>query len=455
MEHPVTLTMADQKRLTVLTELDRGRYTAAQAAEVLRVTVRHVRRLLARLRCDGVAAIPHHNRGRKPAHTLPDELRQQVVQLVKDKYSDCNNHHLQQLLAERENIRLSVSSLRRIRLAANQPSPRKRRAPKHRGRRERKPQAGIMLQIDGSPFPWLGPGTHPITLLAAIDDATNETFALFRHHEDTAGYLQLLRQVIRKRGIPLSVYSDRHTLFSAPSNSKPSVEDQLQAKTPQSQFARAAEELTITQIAAQSPQAKGRVERLFATLQDRLVQELRLEDIHTIEQANAFLPDFLKRHNVRFRRKPKDPHSAYRPPPKARQLHQILCLKYPRVVANDHTISFGGKTLELGPAHGISYARKRIIVQVALDGTISFWHQGQRIANGPKVEGELRTDPSLLAAQLPSQPAAPKPPDPLPITVSPKPRQTSAYKPPPDHPWRRPICPSRRRVVKSNPPTGG
>lgn len=455
MEHRVTLTMADQKRLAVMIELDRGRYTAAQAAELLDLSVRQVRRIRARFRNEGVAAIPHHNRGRKPTHALPDALRQRVVQLVKDNYSDCNNHHLQDLLAQREGIRLSVSSLRRLRLDANRPSPRKRRAPKHRSRRERKPQPGMMLQIDGSPCHWLGEDQPPLTLLAAIDDATGETFALFRHHEDTVGYLSLLKQVLRKRGIPLSVYSDRHTLFSPHSHAELSIQHQLQGKTPPTQFGRAAQQLQITQIAAHSPQAKGRVERLFGTLQDRLVQELRLQDIDTIDDANAFLPQFLKRFNAQFRRPPADRTSAYRPPPKARQLNQILCLKYPRVVNNDHTVSLGGKSLDLGAAQGHSYARKRITVQVALDGRISFWHHGQRIGTGPKISGELRTDPSLLAAQLPPQPTAPKPPSPPASQASPRPRQPSAYKPPPDHPWRRPICPTRRRVVKSPPPTGG
>ena len=171
-----------------------------------------------------------------------------------------------------------------------------------------------------------------------------------------------------------------------------------------------------------------------------VVQETQLE-------AASRLPDFLQRYNDRFQRKPKDRRSAYRRAPKASQLNQILCLKYHRVVANNHTVSLGGKTLDLGRCHGKSHARKRIIVQVALDGKISFWHRGERIGTGPQIHGELRCDPSLLAAQLPSQPTTKEPLDPPPLQVSPKPRESSAYKPPPDHPWRRPIRPDRRPVL--------
>jgi len=437
METTVTLTMKDQQTYHVLFALDQRRCTAVQAAELLGRTVRQTRRKLAQFRKDGLASIPHKNRGRKPHNALPDQLRHKIVALVKDTYTDANNHHLTELLAECEDIHTSVSSVRRIRVEAGLPSPRKRRPPKHRAKRERKPQPGMMLQIDGSPCRWLGDDGPNFNIIAAIDDATNEVFAVFRQEEDTAGYLLLLRDVIKQRGIPLSLYSDRHMIFSPPKGAKLSVEDQLAGKHSQSQFGRAAQELGIGQIKAHSAQAKGRVEKTFNTLQDRLVVEMRLENISTIQEANDFLPGFLKRYNARFTKPPALDQPAYRPAPSKAQLDRILCLKFTRTVAKDNTVSFGGRHLPVAKPSGPSYARKKVRIHIATDGRISFWYQGWRIGKGPKVEGELRTEPSAIVAQLSPQDEPQPAKQPLQTPPKAKRRQPSVVTPAPDHPWRK------------------
>jgi len=427
--------MTDQLTLHVLTQLNAASITASQAAVLLDRSVRQIRRKLKAYHQRAASSVPHGNRGRKPPNAIPEALVAQVVELAKsDTYSGCNNHHLRDLLAEDEGINLAVSSVRRMRRGAGLASPKKRRPPKHRGRRKRKDQAGMMLQIDGSPHRWFGDDYPSCTLLAAIDDATSEVFALFRNEEDTLGYMQLLRDIIPSRGLPLSLYSDQHTIFRSPKEGKLSLDEQLAGVIPESQFGRAMRQLGIRLIGAHSPQAKGRVENLFGQLQDRLRQELRMHNITTIPDANRFLIGFLRRHNARCQRDPADQEPAWRPAPDKDTRDRISGLQVERTVANDNTVSFGGRSLTIGKAKQ-SYAGKRVLVCVAPDGPISFWHKDQRIGKGPRLEGELRADPSALAALLPPDEASK--PAPAQSAAKPKGRpKPPVVTPAPDHPWR-------------------
>lgn len=438
----VTLTVSEQRTLEILTRLDARQFTAPQAAGLLELSVRQVRRKLAAFRQEGAAAVVHHNRGRPPHNALAPELREQILALVRDKYAGFNHHHCQEMLAEFEGLPVSVSTLRRLRLAADLPSPRKRRPAKKRGPRERKPAAGEMLQIDASPFDWLGTG-EASNLVAGIDDATGEVFALFREQEDTVGYLQLLRQVAGRRGLPLSVYSDRHTIFLSPR--PPTLEEELKGREPLTQFGRAMHELGVSCQQAGSPEAKGRVERLHNTFQDRLANELRLHKIHTREAANAFLPGFLRRYNAKFTVPPVDPQPVWLAPPA--ELGQALCLKFTRTVAKDHTISFGGVTLSVGGRSGPNYARRQIEIRVALDGRFSYWYQGTCIAKGPRVADPFPATACDLGHRLAQQ--SPSPVTPARGPAPPPARQPKPVRvpvtPAPDHPWR------GRRVAKSEP----
>ncbi len=206
----------EQQRAVILTGAIEGRLAAGEAAELMGLSERHVRRLRRAFVRDGPAALVHGNRGRKPVHTLDAGLCEHVTVLAEGLYSGCNDQHLMELLAEREGIVLSRSSVRRILRAAGMRSPQRRRAPRHRARRERMPQAGMLLQVDGSRHQWLGPEGPWLTLVGAIDDATGDVpYAVFREQEDAQGYLLLLREVVRRRGVPLALYSDRHKIFQA------------------------------------------------------------------------------------------------------------------------------------------------------------------------------------------------------------------------------------------------
>lgn len=433
MENVVTLTQQDQLRLKVLQEWDKGSYTVAQAAGLLGRCERHARRLLAAFRQHGVASLPHGNRGRPPAHKRTAEQEQQSTEWLTVEYALFNNHHAQEMLVERHGLALSVSSVRRLRLAVGFKSPRKRRPPKHRSRRERQPQAGMMLQIDGSPHRWLGPLGEEFCLLVAIDDATSEVFARFEEHENCLGYLRLLKSISAQKGLPLSLYADRHSIFRSPKLGRLSVEEQLAGVAPQTQFSRACHELGIRIISAHSPQAKGRVENQNRTLQDRLVAELRHAQITDRTQAQGFLSSFLRRHNRRFNKAAAQTEVAYRPAPEPAVIAGALCLKFDRRVDNDNTCSFGNRRLAL-PKSQHSHAKSKIELRVDLQGRLSFWKRGECLGPGPHLKGAQLATVQGLAALLPPPATVAQKPVPTPPKRRPK---GTAVTPAADHPWRR------------------
>ena len=243
----------------------------------------------------------------------------------------------------------------------------------------------MLLQIDGSQHDWLqGRGPH-FTLVGAIDDATGKVpFALFRQHEDTHGYLLMLKNIIERHGVPLALYSDRHGIFQHSPKEPQTLEEQLRGRRDPTQFGRALEELGIELILAYTPQAKGRIERAWGTFQDRLVSEMRLAGAATIDQANEVLSEFLPRFNARFPVDPAQPGSVYRQLPDRMSLDSVLCFKYIRSVANDNTVQFNHATLQLLPGeYRASYARAKVEVQERLDGSLVVVHQGKTLAAVP------------------------------------------------------------------------
>ena len=269
------------------------------------VSTRHTRRILAAYREKGAAAIAHGNRGRSPANATPSTLAIEAVRLARTRYAGVNHTHLSELLREREGIDIGRDTLRRILTNAGVNSPRRRRPPKHRVRRQRMPREGMLIQVDGSYHRWLGKDGPQFTLLLAIDDATGIVVnALFCELENTHSYFLLMWGLIRNCGIPIALYADRHAVFKYTPPSE--------AAAAPTQFSRAMDELGVQLIFARSPQAKGRVERMAGTFQDRLVTELRLAGAITIDDANRVLADFLPRFNQRFRVPAQHAETAYR-----------------------------------------------------------------------------------------------------------------------------------------------
>ena len=382
MRETVILNGAEQQRLVVLNRVLTGDLTAAEAADALGRSVRQVRRMLAAYRKEGAAALAHGNRGRTPAHALDPALGQRVIALARTTYAGCNDTHLSELLTEREGIVVSRHAVRRLRQAAGLDRPRSRRLPAHRKRRERRAQAGMLLQLDASPHAWLQARGPDLSLVAAIDDATGTVpAATFRDEEDAAGYLMVLHEVVTTVGRPEAVYHDRHTIFVRPSQERETLEEQLAGQREPTQVGRALRELGIASMTAHSPQAKGRVERLFGTLQDRLVVELGLAGATTLAEANVVLAAYLPRFNARFAVPAACPAPAYRPVEPGSDPWQICSLRSVRTVARDETVRLGEHRLQLLPPRGCgTLARRQVEIREHLDGSLSVWHYGQRIA---------------------------------------------------------------------------
>ena len=341
------MTKKELVRVHVIKSLIEDKMTSRDAAEVLNLSERQIKRLKAGVKKDGEVFVIHKNRGRKPKHTIPGEIREEIVSLARNKYKGVNYTHLAELLREEEGITISQSSVSRILKAKGIKSPRKHRPPKPHRTRERKPQEGLLLQMDASPYEWI-PGIK-CSLHGAIDDARgNITGLYFSLNECLNGYYEVKRQTILEYGLPVSIYVDRHTIFKAPSNARLTIYDELEGKTlAYTQFSRAMQELSVGIIYAYSPQAKGRIERLWGTLQDRLTLELRLAGIKSIKEANAFLPGFIKRFNAHFAVVPREPQSAYRPLEEHINIDYILCRKETRKASHGSTFSFGGQTYQL------------------------------------------------------------------------------------------------------------
>ena len=384
----------EEARRYVLDRVIAGDLQTAQAAEILGISERHAWRLLAAYRARGAPALEHGNRGRRPYNALPADVASAVVRLATARYPGANHTHLAELLWENEGLDVSSRTVHRILARAGIPSPRRRRPPEHRVRRERMPREGMLLQVDGSHHAWLEERGPRFALLLAVDDATGAAVhALFRPAEDARGYFLLLEEIVRRHGIPLALYSDRHGVFQA----SPDGRRGLKAST---QFARAMRELGIAHVFARSPQAKGRVERAAGTFQDRLVTELRHARASTIPEAQPVLERFLPRFNARFRVPAAEAEVAYRPLDPALDLASILAFRHPRTVARDNTVKYRWRTLQLLPGpERTSYAGTRVEVVERPDGELSVLHQGETIPSheAPPRAGVLRAPLAELA----------------------------------------------------------
>lgn len=395
--------MKEQTRLQVMNGVMERQWTVKEAAELLGVSERHGWRLLEAYRKKGATAIAHGNRNRPPPNSTSPEVRTQIIALAHDRYAGFNHTHFTELLAEREGIFISRSTVRRLLVTAGISSPRHRSPPCHRYRRERMPQQGMLIQIDGSHHHWLGENGPEFTLLLAIDDATGIVpYALFRDQEDTEGYFRLMKGIIERCGIPLAVYSDRYFVFCYSKPDETGKTSVIDTGKP-TQFGRSMRELGITQVFARSPEAKGRIERANGTFQDRLVSELRLAGATTIDEANSILDGFLARFNEHFGVPAAQSELAYRSLAGQIDIDGVLCYKEIRKVARDNTVQYHGKTLQIfaGPER-TSYARTHVEVQERLDGRLVISYRGKTLTpfEAPPLALQLRTQANETIPQL-------------------------------------------------------
>ncbi len=332
----------------------------------------HARRILAAYRERGAAALAHGHRGRRPTNATPEALVADVAHLARTRYAGVNHTHPAELLAEREGIHMGRTTLRRVLLDAGLSSPRRRRLPKQPGPSARMPREGMLIQMDGSHHPWLGDLSPLFTLLIAVDDATGTALsAWFCEQEDAHNYFLLICALVERRGVPVALYTDRHAVFKhTPGSGLPAGP---------TQFSLAMDELGVQMIFAESPQAKGRVERTAGTFQDRLVAELRLAGATTLEQAQAVLDEFVPRFNRHFGVPPQCSEPALRRLDPASCLEQILCFKHRREVDRDNTVRFQLLPAPERPTHAGATVEALEGLD-GLDGQLSVRHEGRIIA---------------------------------------------------------------------------
>ena len=400
----VQLSQNELQRVKVIENAVAGRITVAEAGQLLNLSSRHIKRLKARYAPDHVDWVRHGNRGRPKPWALAKATAEQIVALAQGRYAGLNDSHFTEKLQEVEKVVVSRETVRRLLRKAGLPSPQKRRAPRYRSRRERKPRMGMMVLTDASREAWLEQRGPQLTLIGYQDDATGKMLAAWfqREPEDTVGYLRQLRALVEGHGIPLSLYRDQHGTFQR-NDRHWTVEEELAGRQTPTQFGRVLEELGIESIRALSPQAKGRIERMWRTFQDRLRSELRLAGAASVEQANEVLVRFLDEYNRKFAVAAREVGNDFRPLSKKVNRDRLFSLKYERVVGKDHVIPFGGRSIQLPAKPGkLGYAGVRVELSHQLNGELVVWHGAERLYAMP-----LPLD--YVPGQAPRRPSAAKP----------------------------------------------
>jgi len=415
-EDMIEMSQSELVRLHVVRQVLDRRLKQRDAAEKLRLSVRQVRRLNFRVKVEGDRGVIHKLRGRVSARKIPDKTRRKVLELYRSDYYDFGPTLASEKLFERNGIRISDETLRKWLILEGLRQTKNRQT--HRRWRERKHRFGEMVQMDGSHHAWFENRGPVCALMGYIDDATGIKYGRFYGYEGTLPAMDNLKRYIKRYGIPGSVYLDRHSTYK--SQAKPTIEQELRNEESMTHFKRAARELGIDVIHARSAPAKGRVERSFRTDQDRLVKELRLRKISTIEEANRFLEDaYWAKHNARFSVQPLEAGDFHRAVPSSFDLDLILCKRTEHPVRKDKTIVHKGRLYQL-------FAKdlaKWIVVEERVNGRL-YIRSGARFVEYKVIE---RRPEALKRPKLWSPPRIP----------------------PKEHPWRRPFLLQRNAVRES------
>lgn len=415
MEDILTMSQKELKRLHVIRKAIDKCLKQREAAELLDLSQRQIRRLVRRVRQESDKGIIHRLRGTKSHRAIAEAIKQRALALCRGKYAGFNPTFASEKLFERNKIKISRETLRQWFIAEGVAYD-KRKARPHRKWRPRKAHCGEMVQMDGSHHDWLEGRAKPCVLMGYIDDASSRVYARLYEYEGTLPAMDSFKRYILKYGLPMNIYLDCHTTYKA--KNKPTIEDELANRTSLSQFGRALEELGVYLIHAQSAPAKGRVERLFKTFQDRLIKEMRLRDIKSIAQANEFLSRYLPVFNKRFNVEPLNPDDLHRPLPEGIELDKILAVKTTRVLRNDFTVMHEGKLYQVEE----TIRSKEVTIEERINGSLLITYKGR----------------ALRYKEITQRPEKIKQP--------PKVRQ--AYIPPKDHPWRSFQLPGSRPIRK-------
>jgi Helix-turn-helix domain len=394
-ERELRVSQKELQRMHVVQLTIEGRQNVGRGAKLLGISVRQMKRLRRKMKEKGVEGLLHGNRGKAAWNKTGSAKKEKVIRLARGRYQGLNDTHFTEKLKEQEELNLSRPTVRRLLRAAGIAAVRKRGVKRHYKRRERKAQEGALLLWDGSPHRWFGEKQEECSLMAAIDDATGALlYAVFARQEDAQSYLLCLRQILLEKGIPVAIYMDRHGIFRR-NDEHWRLEEQLAGEQTPTQVGQALKALGIEPIFALTPQAKGRVERLFNTLQDRLVQELRLAGVSSPEQGNVFVNGSFKADfNARFAKPARETEAAWRPLAKSVDVDRICSFRYEATVGNDNTVRLGGMILDIpaGPRRR-GYAKARVEVRQLLDGRWRVYDKDQLLleTTPPVVQAPLRT----------------------------------------------------------------
>jgi len=407
----------ERQRVGIMASVKADELNLVEAAEVLGLGCRQVKRVWARYDREGDAGLVHRLRGKPGQRRKPPDLRAKILARYEERYGDFGPTLAAEYLAK-EGLVVDHETLRRWLLAEQKRTVRRRRQ-RHRQWRERKPCLGAMVQLDGSHHDWFEGRRGKCVLMVMVDDATNRVWAQFFAEETTHASYDVLEGWLGKYGLPQSLYVDRDSIYRC--EGLGSIAEQIAGKAPQTQFGRAMEQLGVELILANSPQAKGRVERMNGVLQDRLVKALRLAGISDLKSANEYLAKtYLPAHNRKFEKEPASAADAHRGVP--RGLNEVLSWAAERVVQRDWTVQHGGKRYQLDKQHeAMSLAGRKVIVRVLRDGTVQLERKGtklkwravarhaERTAIETKTEpkAERKAEPKRLRGE--SQPAATHP----------------------------------------------
>lgn len=387
----ITMSQKELKRLHVIHKVVEGSLTQVRAAEVISLSERQIRRIVKRIGAEGDKGIQHRSRGKESNRKASKGLVARVVGLYREKYQGFGPTLTAEKLLELEGIEVSKESVRRWLMHSGQ-WQKGRRVRTHRQWRERKSCFGEMLQLDGSHHDWFEGRRSKCVLMAYIDDATNKVCGRFYEYEGTLPAMDSFKRYIRKYGIPMSIYMDKHTTYKSPA--EPSIEDEINGTEPLSEFGRALTELEVKIIHAHSPQAKGRIERLFKTLQDRLVKEMTLKGINTIDEANRDLDNYLAAHNKRFAVKAKEQDNLHREIPRGLNLDKVLCIRTMRALRNDFTVAHNRKLYQIEK----SISSKEVTVEERINGTMLITHNDVKV---PFREITARPEKQKKPARMP------------------------------------------------------
>lgn len=371
-EDMIMARQGELKRLHVIQKVLEGIIKQVEAAEILSLSGRQIRRIVKRIRSEGSRGVIHRSRGKPSNRRISEKIKEKIIKLYRSQYRDFGPTLASEKLLERNGIGINDETLR-IWLLGTGDWKKSRRRRKHRQWRDRKHYAGEMVQMDGSHHDWFEGRGPWCVLMGYIDDATGRVFGRFYDYEGTIPAMDSFKRYIKRYGLPLSVYLDKYKTYK--STAKPTIEDELNGRGPLSDFERALRELGVEVKHANSPQAKGRIERLFGTLQDRLVKEMRLRGIRTIEEANAFLEEYLPIYNRRFSVSPKERDNLHRPLGRGVDLDAILCIKTERMLRNDFTVAHNRKLYQVEDKVNAS----KVVVEDRMDGSIHITHKNRAL----------------------------------------------------------------------------